>query len=239
MKSTLKIIALFFVLLTCKTSYSQEVADTWNRLFTESFYLGKTDKLPSNVKGSPWLFKEWNYGVVVFEDGQTSEPYLINLDLYKREVVIRKRDTELEYALGLKQVKEVNFKNLATGEFDRSFVKLSAENFDKTIDDENFIFEVLDKSKLLIRNISTEFLEPEKGGYSSGRDYPEFRNTEALYLLGTDGRYQYFNLKKGKLKSILGDRRAELLLKFMDDNNMKLGNTSDFIQAISLVNLEN
>jgi hypothetical protein len=239
MKSSVKIIAFCLVLFISKTSYSQDVADTWNRLFTESFYLGKADKLPANVKGSPWLFNEWNYGVVVFEDGETSEPYLINLDLYKREVVIRKKDTELEYALGLNDVKEINFKDLVSGEITRSFVKLSPENFDKKIDDKSFVFEVLDKNKFLIRNTSTEYLKPETGGYSSGRDYPEFRNTEALYLLGTDGRYQYFNLKKGKLKSILGDDNAEKVLKFMDENKLNLSEISDFIQAISQVNLEN
>lgn len=218
-------------------SKGQQVVDTWDRSITESLLLGKDgrDGLPSNVKGSPFLFSDWRQGVVEFADGKKSEPYTINLDIYQREVVIRKPGSDMEFGLNLKDVAVIYITDTETGQESR-YIKLKKDQFEGSAESKDFMYEALDSHGVLVRNTLSDLDQPEKGAYASGKDYPEFKNYENLYLKGGDGLYYTFNGKKGRLKKILGDDKSQSVLDYLENNKLDLKSEADIAKALDSVN---
>lgn len=208
--------------------------DTWLAL-PETFFIGRTENLPPGVKGSPRAFKEGLMGNVYFTNGGVSETYLVNFDLYVREVIIKKghKKMDFEFGLNLHEVSSIVFKE---GQSDDSltYVKLSPSVFEDTTDEADFLYRTLTpNSNIFIQNTVCELLEPEKGAYSTGRDYYEFKLSDIFYLKGQNDLYQKFSFTKNKLKKILGATKGDRIIEILDSMNLSIKNPDDLARALN------
>ena len=209
-------------------------ADTWLAL-PETFFMGRTETLPPGVKGSPRLFKENLKGNVYFTNGGVSETYHINLDVYMREVIIKKghEKMDFEFGLNLNEVSSIVFKESQSDD-SLMYVKLSPSVFEDITDEADFLYRTLTPiNNVLIQNTVCELLEPEKGAYSTGRDYHEFKSYDIFYLKGQNDLYQKFSFTKSKLKKILGATKGDRIIEILNSMNLSIKNPDDLARALN------
>lgn len=208
-------------------------ADTWLAL-PETFFIGRTENLPPGVKGSPRAFKESLLGNVYFADGDVSETYRINLDIYGRGVIIKKghKEVDFEFGLDLKEVSSIVFREEQSND-SIVYIKLGPSAFEDSMDEADFLYRAMTPvSNIFILNTICELLEPEKGAYTTGRDYYEFKSYDIFYLKGQNGLYQKFPFTKSKLKKILGENKADRIIKALASLDLSIKSPKDMARVL-------
>lgn len=228
---TLLLLPIFLLSLTI----SAVGQDQWDSSIPETLFLGRTtDDYLNTVKGSMYMFEDFQEGKLKFLKGDYSGPVLINVNAYKRELNLKKTAAELPIALDLNFISDIW---IGGSEGEKHFKKLSKNDFSKAKSDD-FIYEVLFESDDLIM-IKEEVIllnKAETGAYASGPQEDQFVNSSAFYLSNSDGIYEPSNLSKSSIQKILGKDITSKLDTIFKSEKMNWKSEEDVVKALSLLN---
>jgi hypothetical protein len=215
-------------------SFSQ---DQWDSSIPETAFLGRTvDNYLSTVKGSMYVFNDFQEGKIKYVKGDLSGVILMNINAYLREFNVKKSAGGLPLALDLNFIDEVHIDDsLRT----RNFKKLNFDQFEKAKSDV-FLYEVLYESvgMTLIKEDVILLNKAETGGYSSGPKEDQFITSTQYYLSKNNGLFALINLNKGSIQKNMTNEIAASIDSYLKKNKLSWKVESDFIQALNAVGVD-
>jgi hypothetical protein len=232
MKRFILIITTIFI--SVFDSFSQ---DQWDSSIPETLFLGRTvDDYLNTIKGSMYVFSDFQEGKIKYVKGDYSGVVLMNINAHLRELNVKKTTRGQPLALDLNFISEVHINDSLKI---RRFRKLSSEQFEKGKAD-TFLYELLYDSVgiTLIREDVILFNKAESGAYSSGSKEDEFITSTQYYLSKKNGLFISTNLNKGSIQRNIGSEIASSIDSYIKKNNLSWKIEADFVQALIAIGVE-
>ena len=233
MKQTL--VFLFFSLLCIQTLKSQNPAASVLPqgppalpMFIEDIN-GRpyTSKGIEDIEGTPFLFNEWNLGIVKFRNGRFAKGINLHFNVYNNQLYFKKDEKQLEFEL---PVQEFMIRNMKDGDSVDVFYRCGFPETEKT-GSHTFLEE------LVVGNIT--LLKYRYKIISSFRPYnqPErkkFEDREQLFAF-VDGKMLKFKKEKVSIVEALPQYK-EAIFSIVEQKKLKLKNEEDIVKLFLELN---
>ncbi|MCF6180787.1 hypothetical protein [Lutibacter sp.] len=222
------------VLLSLVFSFTQLFSQQNNQVINTD-YLSKVDRgnviitKNPNIKGSPFLFKVWNSGMLVLNDSVFSKQDYLKYDAYKDELFIKNKGEIIE-------ILDNDVTGFSVLDYNKKlkhyFVKLLSNNFkEKGKDGFYEIVSNLQNTNYLIKKDGKIIYDPNRSkGSQTINNYPlEFRDAITYYIKNDKGLYVKVRLNKRDIKAVL-NKHNKLVNNFIKTNRIKFSKERDIVR---------
>ncbi len=196
------------------------------------------DNRYQGVKGSPFLFSDFEYGSIQFTKQDTfSTPFKINVDLIKNTLLVQLSNGSLGEVTA-NNVKALQFKTLP--DQPSKWIVLS----EKEVEGINsvrlkFYGNLHNGQYRLFKSITKTFKKANyQGAYNSGNTYDEFLTEENYWLSAPGKPFEKIKLKKKEIEKVLSDKAAKVQ-QIVQQNKLDLNDHYDIVQLLILLEKEN
>jgi hypothetical protein len=203
---------------------------TWCLLLLCQCVLGQTSSKEeelNTVTGNPYLFKEWNDGVVRFTSGRTMNQFKLKFDCLKNSLLLQFQGNA--FATESKVQEFVMYpKKKDSLLFRRGFPATERTN-------EQTYFHVLLQGKAsLLRLIARNIVEEKQIVSVNGRVDRRMEEVEQYYML-ENGQMTLLPASTRDLPEVFGDKK-EPITQFIASKQLRMHDTEDFIAVINKYN---
>lgn len=237
----MKTLLSFLLILVCAVSFAQNPGfdpeqnlRTLGNLTPLSAGAIGFDNRYEGVKGTPFLFPEFQSGAIQFAKQDTlSTVFKLNVDLVKNTLLVRLRDGSMG-EISANNVKALNFKEA----MDQPMQWVVAS--EKEVEGINSVrlkfYGALHNGKnRLYKVIEKRFKKADyQGAYSSGNTYDEFI-TDEHYWFSVQGKpFEKVKLKRKDLEKSLSDQ-ADQVAQLAKEHSLNLNSEKDIVQLLVLL----
>lgn len=201
----------------------------WCLLLLCQCALGQTSKEDelNTVTGNPFLFKEWNDGVVHFTSGRTMNQFKLKFDCLKNVLLLQFQGNAFaaeskvqEFVLYPKKKDSLLFR--------RGFPATNRTN-------EQTYFHVLVQDKAsLLRLIARNIIEEKQLVSVNGRVDRRMEEVELYYML-RNGEMILLPASARELPELFGDKK-EPIARFVTSKQLKMQHPEDFVAVVKKYN---
>jgi hypothetical protein len=190
--------------------------------------VGRTfDNRYEGVKGTPYLHTKWTKGTVKYKDGTFSNGSF-KVDAYGSNLLalLSSGDSVILMPRIVEEVK------LTAENGDTQIFRMFVLNASQPVG--SYVAVVYDGQTKLLLNTKKNLLQADfKGGYSAGRTYDEFTNTESYFIQHANGQPVKINkLNKRNVLSALTLHNAQAK-SYVEENKLDLQKESDVIKLLT------
>ena len=187
--------------------------------------LVKTDEL-TDVTGNPYLFKDWNEGVVRFASGRSMTQFKLKFDCFKNILLLQFEGNV--FAADAKVQEFVLYTK--TGKTKDSLLfRKGFPAVDRFSD--NTYYQVLFRGKVqLLRLIFRTVIEEKQVVTVNGQSSRHLENAEQYYLF-QDGQMVLLPDDKSELATAFKDQK-NAIAAFIGNQQLKMRNADDFVQVV-------
>jgi len=180
-----------------------------------------------DIEGSPFLFKDWNWGAVKFRDGRFAKDLSLRFDIYNNQLYFKKDGIQMEFVLPVAEFM-IRFSN---GN-DSSTVIYRCGYPDSEKTSSKTFFELLSDGKIQLLKYRFKQIDTFKPFNQAERK--EFSDGQQLYV-NVDRKL--IKLKKDKefIIGILPVYKDAILL-IVDQKKLKLRNEEDIVKLFMELN---
>ena len=201
----------------------------WCLLLLCQCVLGQTSKEEelNTITGNPFLFKEWNDGVVRFSSGRVMNQFKLKFDCLKNSLLLQFQGNA--FATESKVQEFVMYpKKKDSLLFRRGF-----PTTDRTTEQTYFHVMVQGKASLL-RLIARNIIEEKQLVSVNGRVDRRMEEVEQYYML-QNGQMTLLPANTGDLPEKFGDKK-EAISQFIASKQLKMHDPADFVKVINKYN---
>jgi hypothetical protein len=201
----------------------------WCLLLLCQCALGQTSKEEelNTITGNPYLFKEWNEGVVRFTSGRTMNQFKLKFDCLKNSLLLQFQGNA--FATESKVQEFVMYpKKKDSLLFRRGFPAT-----DRTTDQTYFHVLVQGKASLL-RLIARNIVEEKQLVSVNGRVDRRLEEIEQYYML-QNGKMTLLPAGTRDLPEVFADKK-EAIAQFIATKQLKMHNPEDFVAVVTKYN---
>lgn len=188
------------------------------------------DNRYEGVKGSPYLFDDWNNGTIVFNTGKSfsSSDILLNIDGYHNEALLLLYGEQI-IGFGGEEVSTVVINSNETSD---TFKIATTKELELKGEGYIYLQQLNHGPFKLFKQTKKVFLEADfKDPYSVDRRVDEFREEYFYFLRDESGEYEQIKPKLKYLKKLY-PRRSKKMEKVIKNNNLYLKEEKDLILLI-------
>ncbi len=182
------------------------------------------------IKGTPYVYQNWNDGVIYMNDSTKVEDIKIKLDAYENEVVYFDPARKQEFILDKGKI--ITFEVIDSLSVKHQFVKIADA-------DGTAFYEVLSSGKALLLKRHWKYLKEAdyQGAYNSGVRHDEFIDRTTYYVYKNDG-LEKIKLSKGNIMRYFKNstENYDAIQNYYQVNNLDLGNESDVKKLFAYYN---
>lgn len=196
------------------------------------------DNRYQGVKGSPFLFSDFESGTIQFTKQDTfSTPFKLNVDLIKNTLLVQLNNGSLG-EISANNVKALQFKTLPNQP--AKWIVLS----EKEVEGINsvrlkFYGNLYNGQYRLFKSITKTFKKANyQGAYNAGNTYDEFLTEENYWLSAPGKPFEKVKLKKKDIEKALSDKAAKVQ-QIVQQNKLDLNDHYDIVQLLILLEKEN
>ena len=153
----------------------------------------------TDIQGSPFLYDDWNDGVIVINESQLTHA-MLKFDTYSNKFVVNKNDTSYEISPNINEVRL--FLNNDTS---NTRIYRKGYNINMRLNPKVYL-QVMAEGKLTLLKYSYKDME-EYTEYGSAVKIKRFREGQQYFIL-KDGQYSSTTLTKKNLQDALTDKWA-------------------------------
>lgn len=212
---TMKIIILLLVLPTF--SFGQNLPSIVNE---SNFIPYKPNTKDNNIKGSIFLFEEWNNRLTLL--GIDKKVYNFNsntnYNVLTDEFIVRTNDTL--YTLNDMNVDHISFKGLKFRKMNNGYFNLLTEGK----------LELLKKYSLLVNQSPVDPISKEKIGSDS------YKLSSKFFYMKDKTNMLGFNLNKRSLLNLMDINKRKTIIKFSKERKLSFKKEKDVIKIINYYN---
>jgi hypothetical protein len=185
------------------------------------------DNRYEGVKGTPYIFEEWNSGEVYLNSKQKVAINKLNYNCFDNEIAYKDPDTK-EIRL-MNRYKVDVFKINQAGE-SLTFIPVKLKEDEEAV----FIQLLYDEASRVYKVYRKEFLKANyEGGYSADRKYDEFVDKYDLLIM-KEGEKTLYKIKKSKkyVVSLFPDKEKEIS-SFIKESKLDLKVDDSIVKLMS------
>lgn len=184
-------------------------------------------KRSNEAKGNPFLYNEWNRGMIVLNDSVFSKQDKIQYDAFDNKVLVKNERSNTVMEIYDKSL--TGFSIIDKNRIKHDFVRLKNENFVDNVDEGFFeIIFNLENKNYLIKKTSKELFDPNRSkGSQTSNNFPlEYRSKITYYIKNKDAQYVKILLKKKDVKRVLSGNSIKINA-FVKKNKIKFNKEKD------------
>lgn len=214
---TLKMLSILFCLSLTFSAFTQRN----DVLLTNSQSL--SDNRYEDIKGSPFLFKDWQLGIIYPRNEQDPfEEVLLNYNQHTKNFELKKKDRfiSLDESWYKKVVvlTETNEKWI----FETGLLPKKKQRFDRLIHQ--------GKGFRIVEVFHTSIVTTEKERYATTIEVREFDN-KSNYFFAQNGKSKLIKLKKKNILALFPTHKS-VLEKFAKSNHLKFNKVNDLVKIL-------
>ncbi len=215
------------LLIGCSSLYAQN-GDNLHKQDKGSVIITKN----SEIKGTDFVYEEWNRGMLVLNDSIFSKQDFLKFDVFKNRVFIKKNNEEIE----IQDRSLSGFSIIEEGRnLKHDFVKLTMKHF-KNFVDEGFyeiVFNIQNTNYFIKKNTKILFDPNRSKGSQTINNYPlEYKDKIFYFIKNNDGLYVKVRLKKKNIKAVLVNQN-KLIDAYMKSKKLKYYNEGDVVKLVN------
>lgn len=223
MKKLIPILAVGLLLCVADLGYSQGNDDLTVEQLQE--YTSDTGvyhtRQSREVRGTPYLNKDWLQGHLVMDNSVQSEQLMLRLNTYEQEVEFIRDE----------QVLVIPPQNLNAVVIYNEFGDIRFENgFQSEADDigPNTLLRVLHdgKTKLLVHHVTV--LQEDMASYGTANQLDEYIKNQNYYFVDTEGTFHEVRLRGRDILGQMGDY-ADKVEEYADSNDLSFDEESEAV----------
>lgn len=201
----------------------------WCLLLLCQCALGQTSKEDelNTITGNPYLFKEWNNGVVRFTSGRTMTQFKLKFDCLKNTLLLQFEGNA--FAAESKVQEFVLYPKKKDSLLFRRGFPVTSRSTDQTY----FHVLVQDKAALL-RLIARNIIEEKQLVSVNGRVDRRLEEVELYYML-QNGEMISLPANVRELPQVFGDKK-EAMAQFITSKQLKMQHPEDFVAVVKKYN---
>jgi len=192
------------------------------------------DNRYEGIKGSPFLFTDFQMGTIQFAKQDTfSTVFKLNLDLVKNTLLVQLRNGSLG-EISANNLKALKFANIP-GQTSQWII--ASEKAVEGINSVRLKFygAVYDGKSRLLKSVEKKFKKADyQGAYSSDRTYDEFLTNETYWLSVNGKPFEKVKMKRKDIEKTLADQ-ANQVEKLVKEQKLNLNSESDIVQLLKLL----
>ncbi|MBO6620349.1 MAG: hypothetical protein JJ892_13535 [Balneola sp.] len=223
--------SLLIVLFLSSGSFAMQSNSVLSQIEGSSLktYSVDYENLSGSVKivGSPLFKGEFTDGKVIFSSELVSNNVKLNYDTYTNQVIFVENDSY--FVVPNQSIKGFYFLD-GNGNTTEAFLS-GFESKKENVDTETYMEIIYNGDVKLFNYHYTKYRKDEANIYNP-RETDYYTNNSKYLLMNKDGDLKKIKLKESDILKALGNNKNELK-KFIQDNALYLGNTSDVKKLLS------
>ncbi len=186
-----------------------------------------TNKGIEDIEGSPFLFNEWNPGIVKFRNGRFAKGINLRFNVYNNQLYFKKEEQQLEFEL---PVEEFMIRGLKDADSVDVYYRSGFPDTEKTTS-QTFL-EVLSDGKLVLLKYRYKAIGSIKPYNQAERR--KFEDREQLFIY-VDKRMVKFKKDKESIIEALPQHKAAIL-SIVEEKKLRLKNEADVVILFTELN---